>query len=47
MNRPMLIALLSVFVVSGFTGVASGQGPVALKFAEIHDAAYPTTIGDF
>jgi len=47
MNRLMLIALVSVFAVSGFTGVASGQDPVTLKFAEIHDAAYPTTIGDF
>jgi len=48
MNRLMLIALMSVFVLSGFTGVAaSGQDPVTLKFAEIHDADYPTTIGDF
>jgi len=48
MNRLMLIALVSVFVLSGFTGVAaSGQDPVTLKFAEIHDADYSTTIGDF
>jgi tripartite ATP-independent transporter DctP family solute receptor len=47
MKRSMLIALMSVFVLSGFTGGASAQGPVTLKFAEIHDAQYPTTLGDF
>ena len=47
MNRFRLIAFMSLFALSGFTGAASGQGPVTLKFAEIHDADYPTTIGDF
>ncbi len=47
MNRLMLVALMSAVVLWGLAGAASAQGPVTLKFAEIHDAAYPTTIGDF
>jgi len=46
-NRLIFAALISVFVLSGFTGVASGHDPITLRFAEIHDAEYPTTIGDF
>ena len=49
MNRLLLIriCLISVIALSGLSGAASGQDPVTLRFAEIHDAVYPTTIGDF
>jgi tripartite ATP-independent transporter DctP family solute receptor len=38
---------MSVIALWGFGGAAFAKKPVTLKFAEIHDANYPTTIGDF
>jgi tripartite ATP-independent transporter DctP family solute receptor len=43
----VLIPLVSVVILFSFTGIAFGQAPVTLKFAEIHEASYPTTIGDY
>jgi len=44
----VLISLVSVVILFGFPGAAFGQKqPVTLKFAEIHEASYPTTVGDF
>jgi len=47
MKRLALISLASLVVLSVIGGAAHGRDPVTLKFAEIHDAAYPTAIGDF
>ena len=44
----VLISLVSIVILFGFPGAAFGQKqPVTLKFAEIHEASYPTTVGDF
>jgi TRAP-type C4-dicarboxylate transport system substrate-binding protein len=42
----VLIAVSALFVISG-TGLAQTSAPVILRFAEIHEPAYPTTVGDF
>jgi len=46
-KKLVLISLLSLFVLSGFSSVAFGQEPVVLRLAEIHEADYPTTVGAF
>jgi TRAP-type C4-dicarboxylate transport system substrate-binding protein len=39
-----LSCLLALFQ---FNGAAFAQAPVTLRFAEIHEPAYPTTVGDY
>ncbi|MDR3591379.1 MAG: TRAP transporter substrate-binding protein [Negativicutes bacterium] len=47
MKKLVLVSLVCLFLVSGFSGVAFGQDPVVLRLAEIHEASYPTTVGAF
>ena len=47
MKKFILISLVSVIILSGFSGVALGKEPVVLRLADIHEADYPTTVGAF
>ncbi len=47
MKRLVLVSLLAAVVLCGSNDTAFAKKPVTLKFAEIHDANYPTTLGDF
>lgn len=47
MKTLVLVSLLSAVVLCGSNDTAFAKKPVTLRFAEIHDAAYPTTVGDF
>jgi len=46
MKKLFLLFLSSAIVLFGF-GVIYGQNPVTLRFAEIHESSYPTTVGDY
>lgn len=47
MKKLILVSLMSIIALWGFGGAAFAKKPVVLRFAEIHDADYPTTLGDF
>jgi tripartite ATP-independent transporter DctP family solute receptor len=47
MKRPTLLFLPAVIALIGLTGTAQATDPITLRFAEIHEPAYPTTVGDF
>ena len=46
MKKLFLLFLSSAIILFGF-GVIYGQNPVTLRFAEIHESSYPTTVGDY
>lgn len=46
MKKLFLLFLSSAIISFGF-GVVYGQNPVTLRFAEIHESNYPTTVGDY
>jgi tripartite ATP-independent transporter DctP family solute receptor len=45
--KKLMLSLVSGIILFALTGACFGQKPVTLRFAEIHEADYPTTIGDF
>jgi tripartite ATP-independent transporter DctP family solute receptor len=46
MKKIFLLFLSFAIVLFGF-GVIYGQNSVTLRFAEIHESSYPTTVGDY